>query len=227
MPFFRVISKATSKATLIAFLLISYHLNAQSQSTLVTSPTVENTDSEAPFKPTGKVLFQVFSRQVEDAFSKTNQGVTVIQPTITVKYGEYITLGLELVGLFGTGNASNFWNDDGKPPNSIVLNEAYAKINLLPTVFLKAGALKTPINPIMSILTPTGFIGAQEEWQIGHDNSNITLTAYQAIPSTGTVSRRVYDDGTQAYFLSQTIAGRWNAEATGTDFKIAATCLRT
>ncbi len=174
------------------------------------------------YKPTSKVTIVVYGRQVEDEFSRSHQGVTVIDPELYVKYGDYITLGLDLVAILGTGNASNFWNEDGKPPNAILLNEGYGKINFDKNLFIKAGAIRTPINPLTSIMTPGTFIGAQEEWQIGADESNITLTGYEAIPSSGTVSRRIYDDGTQAYFLSQTLAGRLKTDF-GTDLKAAAT----
>ncbi|OYZ19183.1 MAG: hypothetical protein B7Y39_12330 [Bdellovibrio sp. 28-41-41] len=210
--------------TLTICLSASFSAKAQSSSTLSVSPNVSapKEEEEKPYKPTGKVLFSVYSRQTEDEFSRSHQGVTVINPEFSARYGEYITLGLDLAGFFGTGNASNFWTDDGKAPNSIVLSEAYAKINIHPNLFVKAGAIKTPLNPLMSIMTPGAFMGTQEEWQIGADESNITVNAFQAIPSSGTVTKRIYDDGTQAYFLSQTVSGKLKAQ-TGTEVKLAAT----
>jgi len=210
--------------TLIIGLSLAFHAKAQSSSALSVSPNVSapKEEEEKQYKPTGKVLFSVYSRQTEDEFSRSHQGVTVINPEFSARYGEYITLGLDLAGFFGTGNASNFWTDDGKAPNTILLNEAYAKINIHPDLFVKAGAIKTPLNPLMSIMTPGAFMGAQEEWQIGADDSNITVNAFQAIPSSGTVTKRIYDDGTQAYFLSQTVSGKLKAQ-TGTEVKLAAT----
>ncbi len=210
--------------TLIIGLSLAFHAKAQSSSALSVSPNVSapKEEEEKQYKPTGKVLFSVYSRQTEDEFSRSHQGVTVINPEFSARYGEYITLGLDLAGFFGTGNASNFWTDDGKAPNTILLNEAYAKINIHPNLFVKAGAIKTPLNPLMSIMTPGAFMGAQEEWQIGADDSNITVNAFQAIPSSGTVTKRIYDDGTQAYFLSQTVSGKLKAQ-TGTEVKLAAT----
>ena len=210
--------------TLTIGLSLAFHAKAQSSSALSVSPNVSapKEEEEKQYKPTGKVLFSVYSRQTEDEFSRSHQGVTVINPEFSARYGEYITLGLDLAGFFGTGNASNFWTDDGKAPNTILLNEAYAKINIHPNLFVKAGAIKTPLNPLMSIMTPGAFMGAQEEWQIGADDSNITVNAFQAIPSSGTVTKRIYDDGTQAYFLSQTVSGKLKAQ-TGTEVKLAAT----
>lgn len=209
---------------LTVILSASFSAKAQNMSTLSVSPSVSapKEEEEKPYKPTGKILFSVYSRQTEDSFSRSHQGVTVINPEFSARYGEYITLGLDLAGFFGTGNASNFWTDDGKAPNSIVLNEAYAKINIHPNLFVKTGAIKTPLNPLTSIMTPGAFMGAQEEWQIGADESNITVNAFQAIPSSGTVTKRIYDDGTQAYFLSQTVSGKLKIK-TGTELKLAAT----
>lgn len=217
------------RASCLAFVLTIvmsavYSANAQTMSTLSVSPNVSapKEEEEKPYKPTGKVLFSVYSRQTEDSFARSHQGVAVINPEVTARYGEYITVGLELAGFFGTGNASNFWSDDGKAPNSITLMEAYGKVNLHKNLFVKAGAVKTPLNPLMSIMTPGAFVGAQEEWQIGADESNITVNAFQAVPSSGTVTKRIYDDGTQAYFLSQTAIGKLKIQS-GTEFKLAAT----
>lgn len=197
---------------------------AQTQSTMSVSSnvTAPKDEEEKPYKPTGKLLFAVFSRQTEDDFSRSHQGVTVINPEFSARYGEYITLGLDLAGQFGTGNASNFWTEDGKAPNAIFLNEAYAKINVHKNIFVKTGAIRTPLNPISSIMTPGAFMGAQEEWQIGADDSNITVNAFQAIPSSGTVTKRVYDDGTQAYFLSQTVSAKLKSSS-GFEARAAAT----
>jgi len=129
--------------TLIIGLSLAFHAKAQSSSALSVSPNVSapKGEEEKQYKPTGKVLFSVYSRQTEDEFSRSHQGVTVINPEFSARYGEYITLGLDLAGFFGTGNASNFWTDDGKAPNTILLNEAYAKINIHPNLFVKAGAI--------------------------------------------------------------------------------------
>lgn len=209
----------------IAFVLsIATSVWAQQTSKLPIADVAPNTSvDDKVYKPSAKILFSVFGRQVDDDFSKNSQGVTFINPEIFVKYGESITLGLDIAAMVGTGNASNFWNDDGKPPNTLVLFEAFAKLNLHKNIFVRGGALRTPINPLTSIMTPGNFVGAHEEWQIGADESNITVNAYQAIPSAGTVSRRIYDDGTQAYFLSQTVMGKLKSENTGTELRIAAT----
>ena len=217
--------------TLTIFFSMIPEVKAQNQvsSSISTSLGLPTNPSEfkddKPYKPTGKVTFTVYGRQIEDSLSRSHQGTTIINPEFSARYGEYISLGLELAGLFGSGNASNFWTDDGKAPNTILLHEAAAKINLHKNLFIKAGALKATINPLSSIMPVNfggAFMGAQEEWQIGADESNITIGAFQAIPSSGTVTRRIYDDGTQAYFLSQTLGGKLKA-GTGTEFRIAAT----
>ena len=216
-------SRRARQAVFAFVFVIAFNLKAQqNQVTLPVAQVAPSAVEDKGYKPTSKVTIVVYGRQVEDEFSRSHQGVTVIDPELYVKYGEYLTLGLDLVAILGTGNASNFWNEDGKPPNAILLNEGYGKINFDKNLFVKAGVIRTPINPLTSIMTPGTFIGAQEEWQIGADESNITLTGYEAIPSSGTVSRRIYDDGTQAYFLSQTLAGRLKTDF-GTDLKAAAT----
>lgn len=212
-------TRGISRLTLIALMMMSHQLWAQAD--LATSATTPVVNDERPYKPTGRINFSLYSRQTEDAFASSQQGATGIGAEFTAKYGDHITLGVDLLGLFGSGNASNFWNDDGKAPNSILLNETYVKVNFHKNIFVKAGVVKTPLNPVFSIMTPGAFVGAQEEWQIGADESNIKLIAYQGIPSSGTVSRRIYDDGTNAYFLSQTISA--NLKTTyGTEFKTAA-----
>ncbi|MBL7544010.1 MAG: hypothetical protein JNL11_09345 [Bdellovibrionaceae bacterium] len=219
MHFTRELSKLILTLTLV---LISTK-NVLAQSSLMTTLPTPEVAEEKPHKSTGKVTFSIYSRQTEDAFARSHQGVTTISPEFTARYGQYLTLGLDLAGIFGSGNASNFWNDDGKAPNSILLNEAYVKVNVFEGVFIKAGVIKTPLNPVFSIMSPGAFMGTQQEWQIGSDNSNITLSAFQAIPSSGTVSRRIYDDGTQAYYLTQTLGGKLKSEAFGTEFRVAAT----
>lgn len=212
--------RGISRLVLIVGMMLSLHLWAQSD--LTTSVAVPTVNDERPYKPAGRVNFGLYNRQTSDAFANSNQGATSIGVEFTAKYNEYLTLGVDLLGVFGSGNASNFWNDDGKAPNSILLNETYVKVNIHKNIFVKAGVVKTPMNPVYSIMTPLAFVGAQEEWQIGADESNIKLTAYQGIPSSGTVSRRMYDDGTQAYYLAQTLSGNLKS-GFGSDFKIAVT----
>ncbi len=205
-------------------LSIGFNVPAQVTSKLPIADVAPNTPTDDKlYKPSAKILFSVFGRQAEDDFSRSTTGATVINPEIFVKYGDSITLGLDFAAIIGTGNASNFWNEDGKPPNSLLLYEAFAKVNIAKTIFVRAGAIRTPINPLTSIMTPGNFMGAHEEWQIGADNSNITVNAYQAILSAGTVSRRIYDDGTQAYYLSQTIMGKLISDESGTELRLAAT----
>lgn len=179
--------------------------------------------TERSYIPSGKLTFAIYARQIDDALSKSNQGVAVINPDMEVKYGSQLTLGLDFAAIIGTGNASNFWNDDGKAPNSVLLTKAFAKYNFHENVFLKVGALETTINPVYSIMSNMTFIAAQEEWQIGAKNSHIALTAYEAIPSSGSVSRRIYEDSSQAYFLSQTVSAKLKDEELGSEFKAAAT----
>tara|TARA_B110001454_G_scaffold219194_1_gene251317 strand:- start:74393 stop:75580 length:1188 start_codon:yes stop_codon:yes gene_type:complete len=213
--------------TLTLFLSAVFQAKAQSSSTLSVSPNLSapKDEEEKPYKPTGKVAFTLYSRQTEDSFSRSHQGTIIINPDFSAKYGDYISLNLELAGLFGSGNASNFWTDDGKAPNSILLHEAAAKLNLHKNVYIKAGALKATLNPLVSIMPVTfggAFMATQEEWKIGADDSNISISAFQGIPSSGTVTKRIYDDGTQAYFLTQTLAGMLKVN-TGTELKVAAT----
>lgn len=222
MNFTRAFSKAFVTAAFVA--LLASISKAQQVSKLPIADVAPNTPSDdKAYKPSAKILFSVFGRSVEDEFSRSHQGVTVVNPEIFVKYGDVITLGLDFAAFIGTGNASNFWNDDGKAPNTFILFEGFAKVNLHKNIFVRAGAIRTPLNPLTSIMTPGTFMGFHEEWQIGADNSNITLNSYQAIPSAGTVSRRIYDDGTQAYFLSQTIMGKLKSEETGSELRLAAT----
>jgi hypothetical protein len=224
--------RATQMALVLAVVFsVAYTAKAQNQTNLTGSTALglSGNQSEAiderPYKPTGKVTFSLYSRQTEDSLSRSHQGTTIINPEFSARYDDYISLSLELAGLFGSGNASNFWTDDGKAPNTILLHEAAAKINVHKNAFIKAGALKATLNPLSSIMPVTfggAFMGVQEEWQIGADDSNITLGAFQAIPSSGTVSKRIYDDGTQAYFLSQTVGSKLKVSS-GTEIKAAAT----
>lgn len=217
-----MISRKHFLKTIVWGVLVSSSLNAQATNqSSIQIPEKEN--SQRSYIPNGKLYFAMYGRQLEDKFAKTSQGVAVINPEFEVKYGDRLTLGLDFAAIIGTGNASSFWNDDGKAPNSILLSEVFAKINVYENIFVKAGAIETTINPLGSIMSGMTFIGAQEEWQIGANSSNITLTAYQAVPSSGSVSRRLYDEGSQAYFLSQTVAGKLKQESTGSEFKLAAT----
>lgn len=202
----------------------SSNLKAQNQTSIPVQNVAPSVSSEEkPFETAGKLTVNIYGRQVEDELSRNHQGVTTINPEAKVKYGDRITLGVDFAVQMGSGNASNFWNDDGVTANTFILFEAYGKLNLHKNIFIKAGAVKTPINPVSTIMSRGTFFGVQESWQVGADNSNITLSAYQAVPSAGIVSRRIYDDGTQAYFLSQTLGGKLKSEITGTEFKAAAT----
>lgn len=191
------------------------------QNLSINLPTTENTNRS--FVPKGKLTLAVYGRQVEDAFLKNKQGVSVINPEFEASYNDYLTLGLEFAALIGTGNTSNFWSEEGKAPSSILLTEAFAKVNFHENVFFRVGALETTINPISSIMSSMTFLGAQEEWQVGAKESNITLSAYQSVPSSGSVSKNLYDDGSTAYFFSETISGKFKSQTTGTEIKVAAT----
>lgn len=165
----------------------------------------------------------VYGRSVEDNFARSQQVASLIKPEFVANYGNYLEFGGAALAVIGTGNASNFWNDDGKPSNSVLIDEGYLKIKPHSNLNIKFGAIKTKINPLTSILSENTWIGSVEKWQIGADNSHIALQAVQAIPGSGSVSKRIYDDGTQAYFLAQTVLGKIKSEETGTELILAGT----
>lgn len=220
-------NRAVNKVILAIVVCLSLNLNAQNQSSLpVADVSAAFPVEEKPYTSTAKLTALIIGRDIDDNYAHANQGLTILNPEMNVKYGDYITVNLDFVGLFATGNASNFWTEDGKASNTILLSDCYARFNFHKNISVRAGALKSTINPISSIMPATfggAFMGAQEEWQIGADESNLTLTAYQAIPSSGTVSKRIYDDGTQAYFLSQTAIGKFKSNKSGTELKVAGT----
>lgn len=97
------IDKTVAWTTIAFAVLFASQLRGQNQMTLSISDIAPASPvPEKPYTPSAKVTIIVYGRQVEDEFSRTHQGISVINPEALIKYGDLISLGLDFAPIVGT-----------------------------------------------------------------------------------------------------------------------------
>ncbi len=209
-----------------SFLLSGFSLaRAEDLSTSIHSEVqkVEIPTSPVKFKSNLDVL--EIGRSYTDQYLQSVSSLTVITPHIDAIYSNWLSFDAELSGVFVAGNTKNFYNDEGRSANIVIIDEAAVNFRPIKEIELRAGALATKINPILSIMTENAFFGAIQKFALENSTGTLkaSLSANESVPSSGTVTHGLIDDAPNAYFLSQTLSGEWNIKAVSTDIKVATT----
>lgn len=168
----------------------------------------------------------LLGRDVEDDFYKSAGALTDIVPEINLKYNSWLSFNLVLEAFFSASNTRNFYTEEGKSINSVDLDEAAAVFNPLDNLEIRAGALRTVINPIYSIMSEeSSFLGCTQKYEFRPELVPLTLTFFtdEAVPSSGTVSRGIIDDAPNAYFLTQTLQADAELPALKSTLQVAST----
>ncbi len=188
--------------------------SAMSQTTLSTKLPQQSTQYK---NVKAKVSTLFMARDMKDEYFHSTLGILMISPQVSFDYNSWMKYNLGFTGYFGTGTSSNFYGDEGSAPNSVGLDEANMSITPTEGVNLTAGVIYFDANPILSVLSPNSFLALQQRFQLGANSSNLSLVGTQAIPSAGSSSRRLVDNGSNPSYLSASLQGHLEAGSTTLD----------
>lgn len=146
------------------------------------------------------------ARQFDDQYLKSTSAITLLSPKVNIHYNQNLSLNFATSGEFVTGNTTNFFTEEGKKSDSFYLDEAAVQYQTNNSMY-RVGALKVVLNPIQSVMSPNTFLSAQQNYQfdLGSTLSRIAWILTEAIPSSGSVSKEIIEDSTQASFWSQSL----------------------
>lgn len=181
--------------------------------------------STTPLKFKSNLDVLEIGRNYQDQYLKSVSSLTVITPHIDVIYSSWLSFDLEVSGVFIAGNTKNFYNDEGRSANLVLLDEAAINFKPIKALEFRGGALNTKINPILSIMSDNTFFGATQKFALESAASTLkaSLTLNEAIPSSGTVTHGLIDDAPNAYFFTETLAGEWSIAPLKTKINVAST----
>jgi len=201
---------------------------AEDGSPLPTSIQIELPKAEAPSTPIrykGNLDVLVIGRDFEDQYLRSASSLTVVTPHLDAIYNSWMSFDLEMSGLFVAGNTKNFYTEEGKSTDLLLLDEAAVNFKPMKGLDLRAGALNTKINPILSIMSENCFFGTVQKLTLANSSENIkvSIAANEAVPSSGTITHGLIDDAPNAYFLTTTLSGEFKVPVLRTKLSIATT----
>ncbi len=198
----------------------------------LTAGTVSNvTTSLLPDVTTAPVRFRgnldvlEIGREYDDKYMQSAGSLTVVTPHFDAIYSSWMSFDLELSGIFVAGNTKNLYTDEGKGTNIVIIDEAAINLKPVKELDLRFGALTTKINPILSIMSENAFVGMIQRYTFTSSDQLMKLSAgaEEAIPSAGTVTPGLIDGGSNAFFLTGTLAADVNLTGIKSRLRIAST----
>lgn len=178
-----------------------------------------------PVKFKGNLDVLEIGREYDDKYMQSAGSLTVVTPHFDAIYTSWMSFDLELSGIFVAGNTKNLYTDEGKGTNIVILDEAAVNFKPIKELDIRAGALLTKINPILSIMSENAFVGMSQKYTFTSLSQNVKLSfgGEEAIPSAGTVTPGLIDGASDAYFLTGTLAADINFTGMSSRLKIATT----
>ncbi len=192
------------------------------------SSSVPKPSSLSPIKLKANLDVLEVGREFDDKYLQSAGSLTVVTPHFDAIYNDWLALDLEISGIFVAGNTKNLYTDEGKGTNIVILDDIGVSLKPTKQVEIRAGALTTKINPILSIMSENCFVGTTQKYVFtsASENVKITAAANEAIPSAGTVTPGLVDDAKNAYFLTGTLMGEVNVTSMSTKLKVASTAFQ-
>jgi len=213
----------------IAFLLLSLASVVEAQNTAgnhTSASSLETSVAPQNFEKTqykGRLDVSISGRNIDDEFLKAASGTTFVASKFEATYSSLLSFNLNIAGSFTSGNSKSFYTEDGKSGNSVFLDEA--SMNLKPGAGFefRVGAMGTKINPIQSAMSDNTFISTIQKFEYSSGNLKLGVSATESIPSSGTVTRGLIDDGPNPYFVTGTVFGDFVSETLKTKLRMAGT----
>ncbi len=215
-----------SMASLVLFGAVAHAEESLKEVTNSLHAEVEKSElSTTPLKFKSNLDVLEIGRNYQDQYLKSVSSLTVITPHIDVIYSSWLSFDLEVSGVFIAGNTKNFYNDEGRSANLVLLDEAAINFKPIKELEFRGGAMNTKINPILSIMSDNPFFGTTQKFALENSASNLkaSLTLNEAIPSSGTVTHGLIDDAPNSYFFTETLAGEWSIAPLKTKINVAST----
>lgn len=149
----------------------------------------------SPKKTTLTFTPTLLGRNLEDEYNNSKWAGAQLDIVGERKVSSWLSARLDLSVLMTTGSFTGQYNDEGKAPSGIILNEALVSVKPLRFFSFDAGVIATTFSALPSMFEASGFPSIREKVQAEGDTAKMTVFAMQSIPTSDTRTVQPTENG--------------------------------
>lgn len=181
-------------SAIAAGVLTSVSAFAEPALTLGTDLTGKET-SAAKKSTTLKISPTLLGRNLEDRYVNSKWAGGQLDIVGERKIGEIFSAKLDMSVLMTAGQFTSQYSEEGKAPNAVMLNEAYATLKPFGFFSFDAGVIATSFSALPSTFEASGFPSLRETIQFQGDTMKVSTFAMQSIPASDTRTVQPTENG--------------------------------